>query len=107
MIVLATPTSVENSGLLDILTPVFERDYGIGVKIIPRGSGVAADLAKNGEVDAILIHAPSLEDELTNGGYGVKKTTLWFNFFVIVGPSNDPANISSSSSVTQSATGLA
>ncbi|OLS29171.1 MAG: hypothetical protein HeimC2_01620 [Candidatus Heimdallarchaeota archaeon LC_2] len=101
VIVLATTTSVENSGLLDILIPVFENQYGVNVKVIARGSGVAADLAKNGEVDAILIHAPSLEDELINSGYGVNKTTLWFNFFVIVGPSKDPANVSMSSSARE------
>lgn len=101
---LATTTSVDNSGLFDVIIPVFEKEYDIQVRVIPRGSGIAADLAKNGEVDAVLIHAPALENELIDGGYGVNKTTLWYNYFAIVGPSDDPANVSMASSPSEAFT---
>ncbi|MCE7736812.1 MAG: tungsten ABC transporter substrate-binding protein [Candidatus Heimdallarchaeota archaeon] len=98
-LILATTTSVDNSGLLGVIIQEFEKRYDINVRIVAKGSGAAVDLAKRGEADAILLHAPNLEKEFMDGGYGLNKTSLWYNFFVIVGPSNDPANISMASSV--------
>lgn len=99
ILTLATTTSVDNSGLLGVVIQEFEKQYDISVRVVAKGSGAAVDLAKRGEVDAILLHAPNLEKEFMEGGYGLNRTSLWYNFFVIVGPSNDPANISMVSSV--------
>lgn len=101
VLTLATTTSVENSGLLDMLISEFEKSYDIVVKVTAKGSGAAVDLAKRGEADAVLIHAPDLEAEFMTEGFGLSKTTLWFNYFIIVGPSDDPANISEAETVEE------
>ncbi len=91
---IATTTSVDNTGLLDILVEKFESETHYTVKVIARGTGAAVDLAKNGEVDAILVHAPELEMEFVSQGYGINRTTLWYNYFILAGPEDDPANVS-------------
>ena len=101
VLTLATTTSVENSGLLDKLISEFEKSHDIVVKVTAKGSGAAVDLAKRGEADAVLIHAPDLEAEFMNEGFGFSKTTLWFNYFIIVGPCDDPANISEAKTVEE------
>ncbi|MFV2015150.1 MAG: substrate-binding domain-containing protein [Candidatus Heimdallarchaeota archaeon] len=101
VLTLATTTSVDNSGLLGVIIKEFEKIHDITVKVTARGSGAAVDLAKRGEVDAILLHAPNLEKKFMNEGYGTNRTALWYNFFIVVGPSNDPANISKASTVQQ------
>ena len=93
---LATTTSVENTGLLDYLIEIFEDQSQIDVGFTAVGSGAAIQLAKDGEVDAILVHAPNSEQELIDDGFVLNKTKLWFNFFIIIGPKEDPAGISTS-----------
>jgi len=90
---LATTTSTENSGLLDVLLPSFEKKYGVKVKVIAVGTGAAMRIAKDGNVDVILVHACSLEDEFIAGGYGTKRYQVMYNDFVIVGPPEDTAKI--------------
>lgn len=101
ILTLATTTSVDNSGLLGVIIVEFEKLHEVSVRVVAKGSGAGIDLAKRGEVDAILLHAPNLENEFMDGGYGLNKTSLWYNFFVLVGPTNDPANISMASTVQQ------
>lgn len=91
VLILATTTSVENAGLFDILIAEYARENQVSIKIIARGTGAAIDLAERGEVDAILVHAPDLEMQFVNDGFGINRTTLWYNYFIIVGPENDPA----------------
>lgn len=90
---ISTTTSVDNTGLLQLLIDKFSENTGINVSVIAKGSGTAVDLGRKGDVDAILVHAPSLEQTLIDEGYGVNRTTLWYNYFIIVGPANDPAGI--------------
>ena len=90
---LATTTSTENSGLLDVLLPPFEKKYGVRVKVMAVGTGAAIRTAEDGNADVILVHAPSLEDEFISQGYGTKRYPVMHNDFVIVGPPEDAAKI--------------
>ena len=89
----ATTTSTENSGLLDVLLPPFEEKYGVKVKVIAVGTGAAIRTAKDGNADLILVHAWSLEDQFIAQGCGTKRYQVMYNDFVIVGPAEDPAKI--------------
>ena len=90
---LATTTSTDSSGLLDILLPAFEKDREYKVKVISVGTGKALRLAREGDVDVVLVHARSAEDKLVADGYGVDRRDVMYNDFVLVGPDSDPANI--------------
>lgn len=90
---LATTTSTENSGLLDVLLPAFEERYGIKVDVIAAGTGKALKLGENGDVDVVLVHAPEAEEAFVEAGHGVERHDLMYNDFVIVGPSADPAKV--------------
>ncbi|MFH1675400.1 MAG: substrate-binding domain-containing protein [bacterium] len=93
VIKLATTTSVDNSGLLGYLLPVFKEKTGIGVDVIAVGTGAALELGKKGDVDIVLVHAPDAEEEFIAGGFGVARHYIAQNEFVIVGPESDPAGI--------------
>ena len=101
LIRLATTTSTDNSGLLNALLPVFTRDTGYKVHVIAVGTGKALRLGKDGDVDVVLVHAPKAENEFVEAGYGVKRHPVMYNDFVLVGPQNDPAKVSSAKSVKQ------
>ncbi len=90
---MATTTSTENSGLLDILLPVFEERYGIKIYAIAIGTGKALRLAENCDVDLVMVHAPQLESEFVKSGFGIDRKTVFYNEFIIVGPDRDPARI--------------
>jgi len=89
----ATTTSVQDSGLLDALLPPFEVKNKCRVKVIAVGTGQAIRLAKEGNVDVILVHDPPQEEIFVEEGYGVKRCNIMYNYFVIVGPEEDPAGI--------------
>lgn len=91
---LATTTSTENSGLLDVLLPPFEAKYDIKVDVISVGTGAAIQLGKNGDVDVVLVHARAAEDAMVEEGYGINRRDVMYNDFIIVGPADDPAGIS-------------
>lgn len=90
---LATTTSTQNSGLLDNLLPVFEKETGITVKVIAVGTGKALKLGENGDVDVVLVHARPAEDKFMAANHGVNRRDVMYNDFVIVGPDKDPAGI--------------
>ncbi len=92
-LVLATTTSVENSGLLDALIPSFEKEAKVKVDVIACGTGKAIRLAKNGDCDLILVHDPEAEERFVREGYGVNRRSIMYNDFVIAGPEDDPAKI--------------
>ncbi len=96
---LATTTSVENSGLLSQLLPHFEETCGCKVDVIPVGTGQALKLGSAGDVDVVIVHAPALEAEFVEMGYGVDRRTFMANDFVLVGPAADPAGIRGSTDV--------
>lgn len=90
---LASTTSTDNSGLFSAVLPLFEQKTGIGVDVIAVGTGAAITLGMNGDVDIILVHARSRENQFTADGYGVNRRDVMHNDFVILGPSEDPAGI--------------
>lgn len=90
---LATTTSVQDSGLLDVLLVPFETKFNCKVKVIAVGSGQAIRLAKEGNVDVILVHDPPEEELFVEEGYGAGRYSVMYNDFLIVGPEEDPAHI--------------
>ena len=92
-ITLATTTSTQDSGLLDYLLPYFEKDTGIKVKVIAKGTGEALEIGKRGDADCLLVHAKAKEIDFINQGYGIKRYQVMYNDFVIVGPKGDIAKI--------------
>lgn len=92
-IILATTTSTQDSGLLDVLLPVFEKETGYFVKTIAVGSGQAMAMGQKGEADVLLVHSPEAEKKFVAEGYGMNRRLVMHNDFIIVGPSEDPAKI--------------
>ncbi|MBO4339714.1 MAG: extracellular solute-binding protein [Clostridia bacterium] len=93
---LSTTTSVNDSGLLPYLLPTFEAKTGYKVEVQSAGTGAAIQKAKDGNADVILVHAKASEEEFINEGYGVERIPFMYNFFVIVGPKDDPAGVNGS-----------
>ncbi|MBD3418856.1 MAG: tungsten ABC transporter substrate-binding protein [Chitinivibrionales bacterium] len=93
IIKMATTTSTENSGLLDVLLPEFKKQTGIKVRTIAVGTGKALQHGRNGDVDVVFVHARRAEDAFVNKGFGIYRHDVMFNDFVIVGPRSDPAGI--------------
>ncbi len=92
-IILATTTSTRNSGLLDVLLPMFQEQTGYNVKMVAVGTGAALQMGEEGNADVLLVHAPASEVEYMNGGFGKDRFLVMHNDFVIVGPKDDPAGI--------------
>jgi tungstate transport system substrate-binding protein len=98
---MATTTSTDNSGLLTVLNPPFEKKYGVKLDVISVGTGKAIRLGKNGDVDFIFVHAPGAENQFVDEGYGVEREPVMHNDFVIVGPVADPANLKSAKNINE------
>ncbi len=101
IIKLATTTSTENSGLLKNLLPKFEAESGYQVQVIATGTGKALKLARQGDVDVIMTHAPAAEAKFVDEGFGLLPRGIMENDFVILGPKNDPAKIRNSKTVEE------
>lgn len=95
-LILATTTSTQDSGLLDVLVPVFEEESGVSVKVIAVGSGAALAMGERGDADVLLVHSPAAEEALVAAGFGVERARVMYNDFVIVGPAHDPAGVAGS-----------
>lgn len=91
--VLATTTSTQDSGLLDYLLPIFEKDTGIKVKVLAKGTGEALEVAKRGDADGLLVHAKTQELKFVEDGFGTERLEVMYNDFVIVGPKDDFAKL--------------
>ena len=103
---LSTTTSVKDSGLLGYLLPVFESKYGYKVEVASAGTGKAIAAAKNGNADLILVHSKSQEEAFVNEGFGrvvtgfeTERVSFLYNYFVLCGPSADPAGVKNAASV--------
>src|ERR1041384_7616738 len=92
-IILSTTTSTQDSGLLDVLVPLFEKQTGYSVKTVSVGTGQALALAAKGDADVALVHAPSLEKKYVTDGKLLNRRLVMYNDFVIIGPKDDPAKI--------------
>jgi tungstate transport system substrate-binding protein len=92
-VILATTTSTQDSGLLDVLVPMFEKKTGLVVKTISVGSGQAMAMGKRGEADVLLVHSPADERKLVEEGVAVNRRLVMHNDFVLLGPPADPAGV--------------
>ena len=92
-VILATTTSTQDTGLLDTLVPIFEKDSGYNVKVIAVGSGQALAMGERGDADVLLVHAPSSELPLVESGAAINRQLVMHNDFIIVGPESDPAGV--------------
>jgi len=90
---MSTTTSTENTGLLNVLLPPFEKECRCKVDVIAVGTGKALKLGEAGDVDVVLVHARSLEDNFVANGFGVNRRDVMYNDFVIIGPAGDPAHV--------------
>ena len=93
IIKMSTTTSTQASGLLDVLLPQLEKDTGIQVKVIAKGTGAAIRDGIDGNVDVIFVHAKAREEKFVKDGYGTQRYAVMHNDFVILGPADDPAKI--------------
>jgi tungstate transport system substrate-binding protein len=93
VLMMATTTSTDNTGLLDYLKPYFEKDTGVELKWTATGTGKALKLGQNCDVDVLMVHAPASEKKYVADGFGVDRRQIMFNDFVIIGPAADPAGI--------------
>jgi tungstate transport system substrate-binding protein len=92
-LILATTTSTQDSGLLDVLIPIFEKQNGYFVKTISVGSGQAMKMGERGEADVLLVHSPEAEKGFMAQGFGINRKLVMHNDFLILGPAGDPAKI--------------
>ena len=97
-IILATTTSTQDTGLLDVLIPIFEKETGYFVKTIAVGSGQAMAMGQKGEADVLLVHSPDAEKKFVDEGFGVNRRLVMHNDFVIVGAGSDEAKIKNTKS---------
>jgi tungstate transport system substrate-binding protein len=100
-IILATTTSTRDSGLLEVLLPIFEKQSGYAVKMVAVGSGAALKMGEEGNADVILAHSPAAEKTYMDGGFGKDRYLVMHNDFIVVGPSSDPAKIAKLKSASE------
>lgn len=93
VLLMATTTSTDDTGLLDYLAPLFKEDTGITLQWTATGTGKALKLGENCDVDVLLVHDPDSEKKFVEAGYGVDRTQVMYNDFIIIGPADDPAGI--------------
>src|SRR5262252_4542755 len=92
-IVVASTTSTQDSGLFEYLLPIFKQKTGITVRVLAQGTGQALDTARRGDADVVFVHAKEAEEKFVAEGFGVKRNSVMYNDFVIIGPKSDPAGI--------------
>ena len=90
---LTTTTSVNDSGLMEYLRPYLLAEANIEMEIVSMGSGAAIEAGQRGDADVLLVHSPAAEKTFVEEGYGIQRSTVMYNYFVIVGPETDPANV--------------
>jgi tungstate transport system substrate-binding protein len=93
-LILATTTSTQDSGLLDVILPIFEKENNVKVKTIAVGTGAALEMGTKGEADVLLVHAPKSEEELVTSGDVINRQRVMYNDFILVGPNDNPAGVS-------------
>ena len=101
---LSTTTSTENSGLLAVLNPIFEKKYAARLDVIAVGTGKALKLGENGDVDVIFVHAPQAEITFVDAGFGINRQAVMHNDFVIVGAKSDTAQLKHATTIAEAFT---
>ena len=99
-ILMSSTTSTRDSGLMDVLIPIFQQKTGYVLKPVYVGSGQAMTMGQQGQADVLLVHAPASEVKFMADGYGIDRKLVMHNDFIIVGPSSDPAGIKGMTSAT-------
>jgi tungstate transport system substrate-binding protein len=92
-LILATTTSTQDSGLLDVLIPLFEQQSGFKIQTVAVGSGQAITMGQQGNADVLLVHSPAAEKQFMADGWGKDRALIMHNDFIVVGPASDPAKI--------------
>jgi tungstate transport system substrate-binding protein len=92
-VILATTTSVYDTGLLDSIVPRFERESGYHVRVVAVGSGQALTMGRRGDADVLFVHSPAAEEAFMAAGYGTRRRVVASNYFTIAGPAADPARV--------------
>ncbi len=98
-LILATTTSTQDSGLLDVLIPLFETETGYTIQTVAVGSGQAMEMGQQGNADVLLVHSPAAEKTFMEAGWGKDRALIMHNDFIIVGPADDPAKVNGLSAV--------
>src|SRR5271157_1923507 len=98
---MSTTTSTENSGLLKVLLPPFEKQCNCHVDVISVGTGKALKLGETGDVDVVLVHARKLEDKFVADGFGVNRRDVMYNDFIILGPAEDAVHVRESKTAAE------
>jgi tungstate transport system substrate-binding protein len=98
-IVVASTTSTQDSGLFGHLLPLFKAKTGIEVRVISQGTGQALDTGRRGDADVVFVHARSQEEKFVADGFGVKRSPVMYNDFVLIGPKGDPAKVNGSKDI--------
>ncbi|MDF0750050.1 substrate-binding domain-containing protein [Marinobacter sp. 71-i] len=106
-ITLASTTSTENSGLFDALLPQFEDATNIEVRVVAVGTGQAFEIARRGDADSLLVHDTAGEQRFVENGYASERADVMYNDFVLIGPADDPANISDAQSAAEAFAAIA
>jgi len=106
-IILATTTSVQDTGLLDVLTDIFKKDTGYKIKAIAVGSGEAMAMGRRGDADVMLVHSPKDEEAFMKDGFGKSRELIMTNYFNLVGPDEDPAGCAESTSAKEAVAKIA
>ncbi|MEE9552297.1 MAG: substrate-binding domain-containing protein [Gammaproteobacteria bacterium] len=104
---MAITTSTDNTGLIGKINRPFELKYGAKVHVLAVGTGKALRLAENGDVDLVLVHAPNAELEFVNKGYGIGRTAVMHNDFVLLGPKDDPARVKDKDNISDAFSNIA
>jgi tungstate transport system substrate-binding protein len=99
--ILATTTSTQDSGLLDLLIPDFQTKTGFTVKVVAVGSGAALTLGQQGNADVLLVHSPAAEKTFMSGDFGSDRRLIMHNDFIVVGPTADPAGVKAAASAVE------
>jgi len=92
-IVMASTTSTEQSGLFPHLLPAFKAATGIDVRVVAVGTGQALDMGRRGDADLLFVHDKTAEDKFVADGFGLKRSDVMYNDFVLIGPATDPAGV--------------
>jgi tungstate transport system substrate-binding protein len=106
-LLLASTIGPIDAGIVDVLETAFEKETGIRVRHVGAGTGATIDIAKKGNVDLVMVHAKSLEEEFVSEGFGTERVDLMYNDFVILGPANDPAGVKGMKKATDALSAIA
>lgn len=101
VITMSTTTSTEASGLLEYLLPELQKDTGIIVKVIAKGTGAALKDGMDGNVDVVFVHDEKRENQFVEDGFGTERYSVMYNDFVMVGPADDPATLKGTAAIVE------